>query len=120
MAQQVPTIRLIIAGTRNFSDDRLFAQTMQSLTITPDEVVCGMATGADEMGRRWALANNIPVAEFSADWDTHGKKAGPIRNKAMANYGTHLLAFWNGRSRGTGNMIALARSAGLLVRVVLF
>ena len=111
-------IRLIIAGCRDFSDDRLFAATVKSLTIWPDEVVCGMAQGADEMGQRWAIANKIPVKEFPADWKTYGKSAGPRRNKAMAEYGTHLLAFWDGRSRGTGGMIDLARSHGLLVRVV--
>ena len=111
-------IKLIIAGCRNFQDDRIFRSIMEKLTIAPDEIVCGMAKGADEMGRQWAIANGIPVKEFPPDWDAYGNAAGPIRNKAMAEYGTHLLAFWDGKSRGTAGMIDLAKRHDLKVKVV--
>jgi hypothetical protein len=111
-------MKLIIAGGRDFKNDRLFQSTMAALTIAPNEIVCGMAAGADELGRQWAIINNIPIAEFPADWSTHGKAAGPRRNKAMAEYGTHLLAFWDGTSRGTANMLKLAQEHGLKIKLV--
>jgi hypothetical protein len=55
---------------------------------------------------------------FPANWDRHGKAAGGIRNTAMANYGTHLIAFWDGESPGTRDMIAKAKRAGLKVLVI--
>ena len=53
-----------------------------------------------------------------ADWDKHGKAAGPIRNAEMAEVADALIAFWDGQSRGTANMISLAKSKGLSVAVV--
>jgi YspA, cpYpsA-related SLOG family len=75
------------------------------------EVVCGMAKGADEAGRRWATSNGIKITPFYAKWTEYGKLAGPLRNIEMADYCTHGLGFWDGESRGTANM-----ASQLLVR----
>jgi hypothetical protein len=55
----------------------------------------------------------------ASDWARDGKAAGPIRNKAMAVAGAQgLVAFrMPGVSRGTDNMIALARAAGIPIIV---
>lgn len=50
------------------------------------EVVQGGANGADKLGKIWANNRNIKVTEFPALWRTHGKMAGPIRNREMAEY----------------------------------
>jgi YspA, cpYpsA-related SLOG family len=113
-------IKLITAGGRDFRNKLLFEETMASLTITPDEVVCGMASGADELGRQWAIANNVLLKEFRADWGRLGKSAGPKRNKSMAEYSTHLLAFWNGESRGTDNMLKLAQKHNLKIKLITY
>ena len=42
----------------------------------------------------------LKIAEFPADWEKHGRGAGFVRNKQMAEYATHLLAFWDGKSKG--------------------
>lgn len=70
-----------------------------------EEVVCGGAKGADLLGAMWANANNIPVKTFLAEWDKYGRSAGMIRNRQMAEYGDFLIAFWDGQSPGTKNMI---------------
>lgn len=109
-------MRTIIAGSRHygfFTDQDRWVLSLLDIS----EVVCGGATGADECGRRWAVDHQIPVRMFPADWATHKKAAGPIRNKQMAAYSHQLVAFWDGRSRGTGNMIAVARRYGLDVLV---
>jgi hypothetical protein len=67
-----------------------------------------MAKGADALGEQWAIANWCPIKEFPADWDAHGKAAGYIRNEAMAKVADVLVAFWDGKSRGTTSMIKLA------------
>jgi hypothetical protein len=71
------------------------------------EIVSGAARGIDSLGERWAeyRPDPIPVKQFPADWDTHGKAAGPIRNRAMADYADALLVVWDGKSRGTKNML---------------
>jgi hypothetical protein len=85
---------------------------------TDIEVVSGCARGADQLGERWADERGYPVKRFPADWHKHGKRAGYLRNEEMAGYATHLVAFWDGRSRGTKHMIDLGHN--LQTRVVRF
>ncbi len=87
-------------------------------TVTDIEIVCGMAKGADLLGKRYAEERGFKVKEFPADWNTNGKKAGPMRNTEMANYADALIAFWDGTSSGTGHMIEKAKQKGLKVRVI--
>lgn len=83
------------------------------------EVVTGGAPGVDALAERYARELGLAVRIFRADWDLHGKLAGPIRNREMAAYGDRLLAFWDGKSKGTKDMIRAARAAGLPVKVVI-
>ena len=69
------------------------------------EIVSGLAKGPDSFGKQWGEANGIPVKEFPADWNKLGKKAGFARNFEMARYADELVAFWDGKSRGTKHMI---------------
>lgn len=39
-----------------------------------------------------------------ADWTTYGKKAGYIRNEAMAEKADAVIVFWDGKSPGAGHM----------------
>lgn len=100
-------MKTIIAGSRNFSDYDALKTICDKHQIT--EVVCGGAKGADALGERYAQENNIPVKYFRADWDKYGRSAGPIRNEQMAQYADFLIAFWDGQSKGTDNMIRNAK-----------
>lgn len=113
----LPKIRLIIAGSRDFNNYFLMCDIMHGLTIFPDQVVSGMAKGADTLGIRWAKENNVPVKEFPADWSL-GKKGGYLRNVEMSKYSNYCLLFWNGSSLGTRHMEDIARKEGLKVRVI--
>ena len=55
---------------------------------------------------------------FPADWKKYGKSAGYVRNSEMAEVAESLIAFWDGKSRGTKNMIDIAKNKGLKVRIV--
>ncbi len=118
-----PTIKLIVAGGRDFQDYSLLKARLDHLLSNAIargdqiEIVSGRARGADSLGERYAKENGYPVKEFPADWDLHGRSAGFKRNAEMADYGTHLAAFWDGSSRGTKSMIDLAKKKGLVVRV---
>ena len=115
-------MRLIVAGGRNLNDTRFIHDAIDKILCNTDlsevELVCGMARGVDMVAFQWANKNNVPIKEFPADWDAHGKAAGPIRNRQMSNYATHLIAFHDGVSRGTKNMLEEANKVGLRVRVV--
>lgn len=115
--------KLIIAGGRDFHDYNRLARVVQNGLVGPlrgrrVSVVCGMARGADELGRKYALGIRMHVYQFPADWDAHGKRAGHIRNAEMAHFADGLLAFWDGESRGTDNMIQQMKRLGKPVKVV--
>ena len=123
-------VRIIIAGSRTFADGRLMANTlvkyMRDKDLTKDqiEIVSGGAKGADKLAEELAKNNGLRFKQFPADWDQFGKYAGPERNRRMANYAAEetgvQLAFWDGSSRGTENMIDAAHKKGLDVRIIRF
>ena len=80
-------------------------------------VVSGGAPGVDTLGEQYADEMNIPVHVYEADWDKHGRAAGPIRNRKMAENAEALIALWDGKSKGTKNMIETATKKGLMVYV---
>ena len=100
-------IKLLIAGGRDFSDYERLKQYMDKLRkkYIIDEIVCGMARGADMLGYKYAIENNIKVIEFPADWDKYGKRAGYLRNYDMGKYCDNGFIFWNKSSKGTKHMI---------------
>jgi hypothetical protein len=102
-------MKLIIAGSRTIElPEHEIASYLDDFTNLPKikEVVCGGATGVDECGKKYAKEYCLPVLTFLADWDRHGKGAGPIRNKQMADYADALLLIWDGESKGSANMKA--------------
>jgi len=120
------TKRIIIAGSRDFNNYSLLTSAMYGLlkmemiSGIEVEIVSGTTKGADQLGEAFAKEHNYPIKQFPADWNTHGKKAGYLRNKQMAEYADILVAFWNGESKGTKSMIELAEKNGLTVEIVRF
>jgi hypothetical protein len=110
-------MKTIIAGGRTITDYDLVCRAVQDSGFTITEVVSGLAPGVDTLAIDWAEEHNIPRIGFPADWNTHGRAAGPIRNRQMAEYGDALIAIWDGESRGTKNMIEEATKRGLKVYV---
>lgn len=117
-------MKVIIAGGRDFLDTRLMDETIKELVRTgwmddDSTLVCGMARGADELGRAlWVQTYDLPVERFPADWATHGKRAGFIRNTEMAHVADKLVAFWDGQSRGTKHMIETMQRLNKPVHIV--
>ena len=116
--------KVIIAGGRDFMDYDLLRSKCNNLLCEVAlsdvrlEIVSGQAKGADQLGEQYAIDSNLQIKKFPADWNTHGKSAGYIRNKEMAEYADALIAFWDGKSRGTHNMIKIAKQNDLKVRVI--
>jgi hypothetical protein len=110
-------MRLLVCGGRDYTDgatafallDRIHA--MRPITC----VIQGDARGADTLARHWACSHSVPHEDYPADWRTHGKAAGHIRNAQMLAEGRpdKVVAFPGGR--GTADMVRKARAAGLNV-----
>jgi len=127
-------MKVIIAGGRNFANYTLLCEKCDKFLINQGdsvEIVSGGQRtkgengeddyGADYLGEIYAeRARKCKLTIFPADWDKYGKAAGSIRNKEMAEYADSLIAFWDGKSKGTKNMIDLAIAHGLSVRVITY
>lgn len=71
------------------------------------------------MGERYAKENGIDLAIFPAEWDKYGKRAGYLRNEQMADHADSLIAFWDGKSKGTKHMIDIAKRKKLFLNIIL-
>ena len=127
-------MKTIVAGCRWIENYDIVCEAIEDSGFEITEVVSGAANGVDTLGENWANAHDIPIKCFPANWknlkapraiirtNRYGKynaRAGIDRNEEMAQYADALVAIWDGKSRGTSNMIELAHKYGLQVHVCL-
>lgn len=112
-------MRVIIAGTRHMKQSIVAVMdAIQASRFVITEVVSGCSGDIDWAGNFFACTNGIPVKRFPAEWKKYGRAAGPIRNQQMANYADALIAVWDGKSRGTADMIERAKRKNLKVHIL--
>lgn len=111
---------VLVCGGRNYADIikvRDVLDTMHAETpIT--RIVQGGAMGADAAARSWAHMRGVDVETFPADWDAHGKAAGPIRNGEMLLHGQPAVVVAFPGGAGTADMVRQAREARIGVVLV--
>lgn len=110
-------MRYIIAGGRDFDDYDMVRRSVKGIVRRSDTVISGGARGADSLGEAFAEKNGLDVERYPAEWDKYGKAAGHRRNHRMSLEADGLIAFWDGRSPGTKNMIENAHKARLETHV---
>lgn len=108
-------MNLAIVGSRNITDTYYLRKAYKRLiSHCLDEeimsVISGGAVGVDSMANDFAEQYNAPLVVYKPDWDTHGKAAGFIRNEKIIKTATHVIAIWDGKSKGTHHSIKLARA----------
>lgn len=106
--------RLLIAGSRGFSDYEFLKEQVQEhilkihMLIYTDidfVIISGSARGADQLGERFAKEHGYELETYPAEWDLYGKSAGYVRNKIMGDVCDSAILFWDGKSKGTKHMI---------------
>lgn len=116
-------MRVIIAGGRDYKNynfvkeqlDELWSKHLELKELT---ILNGMASGVDSLAYKWAKERNFTIEEYPAQWNRYGKAAGPMRNRQMAEKADVLIAFWDGHSPGTQNMIEEARAKKLKIKII--
>lgn len=108
-------MRLIVAGGRDYRFTPADLARLDELRAEQGvtEIVSGGCSGADEWGEMWARSRGLPFRVFRADWKKHGKAAGPIRNRLMAQYAHAVILFPGGA--GTASMRREAEIYGLTI-----
>lgn len=113
--------RLIVSGYRNFNNKNVVWSALDFHIKSHDEIIIvhGAANGVDTLAEEYAKERQIKYMGIPAQWDKHGKGAGPIRNTELLKHGDELIAFIDSEnSKGTLNMINQAKEAGIDVKVI--
>ena len=116
--------KIVVFGSREYDDyftakkyiEYCISEIKQKYTLI---FISGGCRGADKIGERYAKENGFSLRVLTADWQKHGKAAGPIRNEQMSQEGDFFICFWNGKSRGTKNMLENIRIKEKPVRIMI-
>lgn len=113
-------MRVLVCGGRDFNNYDLLNRELNEIRFKDVDrdftcIIEGEARGADVLSRLYAERNGIPVEPFPADWDKYGRSAGSIRNLQMLTEGKPDLVVAFPGGKGTANMIAQAKKAGVKV-----
>lgn len=106
-------MKTIIAGSRNIFNYEHIESIILSCPWEITEVVSGDGGAVDFFGAYWGYINSIKVSHFPAQWKYLGRRAGPARNQVMVDCSEGLVYIWDGKSRGTGDVIRRSLRHGL-------
>ncbi len=118
--------RVIVCGGRDFENKQVCFEYLGKIVPGRKNVtiISGHANGADKFGEEYAALHGLNCVVFKPDWKQYGRAAGPIRNKQMLEYAIEetplIIAFWDGKSKGTKNMIDQSKKAGAEVIIVYY
>ena len=106
-------MKVAVIGSRNLIVDNLGDYLPAGTT----ELVSGGARGIDTCARRYADTHGMKITEFLPEYNLYGRAAPIKRNYLIIDYADIVLAFWDGKSRGTKMVIETCRKIGKEVRV---
>lgn len=127
-------MKVIIAGSRSITDYQTVKKILDKIDIEMGEIVSGCAQGVDTLGEWYADQYGIPVKRFHADWENlkapgavikekrgrrYNASAGFQRNEAMARYADALVLIWDGKSKGSADMLRRAVDHKLTIHEVI-
>ena len=84
-----------------------------------EEIVSGGAVGVDSCAAEFANKHGLKLTVFLPQYERYGRAAPIVRNKEIVDYSDKVVAFWNGRSKGTMSVIKYAKKAGKPCEVVI-
>lgn len=103
-------MKLAVVGSRTFNDYKILKEKLNQIheRVPITLIISGGARGADSLAEQWAKENKIETLIFYPDWNKYGKKAGYLRNEQIIQACDAVVAFWDGKSKGTEMDINLA------------
>lgn len=115
-------MNLAVVGSRGITDKAVIWKAIEDYIAESGQVcesiISGGARGVDSIAEAWADAHGVKKVIWLADWDRFGKSAGYRRNINIIESATHVLAIYDGKSRGTAHSIRLAKDHFKKLKVV--
>ena len=113
---------ILIGGSRDYNDYNNFTVQMNNIIskLNTENIIIlsGHCLGVDALGEKYAVEKGYELKLFPADWTRYGRAAGPIRNRTMAEIADLVIAFWDGKSKGTKSLISIAEKLNRPVIIV--
>ena len=106
-------MKVAVVGSRTLKIENIGDYIPKNTT----EIVSGGAKGVDTCAREYAFQNNLKLTEFLPDYNKYGRSAPLKRNLQIIAYADCVLAFWDGKSRGTAYVIDNCKKSGVPVEV---
>ena len=108
-------MKVAVIGSRGLTVKDLDAYLPADVT----ELISGGAIGIDQCAREYAIQNHIRLTEYLPEYQKYGKAAPLKRNLQIIEHADLVLAFWDGKSRGTRYAISCAKKLGIQIRIFL-
>ena len=114
-------MRIAVIGSRDLhgKEEYWYAKICANIPLNCTEIVSGGAEGIDSLARRYAKEHKLLLKEFFPDYGRYGKSAAFVRNSSVVEYAHIVLAFWDGKSRGTADTVLKCYQANKLVEIYL-
>ena len=117
-----PIVRIGIVGSRSITSSEYVFSVLDfylSRLLEENEVVIvsGGAVGVDSLGAQWAELRKLKTEIYLPDWQTHGKKAGFLRNQQIIDNSDYLIAITTG-SNGTADSIKRAVKKNIPIKII--
>ena len=108
-------MKVAVIGSRGLEISNLEEYLPEGVT----EIISGGARGVDTSAREYAHAHGIKLTEFLPEYDKYGRAAPLKRNITIIEHADLVLAFWDGKSKGTRFVIESCERMGVEVRAVM-
>ncbi|MBQ7084367.1 MAG: hypothetical protein IJM95_03875 [Anaerotignum sp.] len=108
-------MRVAVVGSRGLHIHDLGEYLPQDVT----EIISGGAIGVDTSAREYALRNEIRLTEFLPEYEKYGRVAPLKRNIVIIENADLVLAFWDGKSKGTKYVIDNCKKKNTPIKVYL-
>ena len=82
------------------------------------EIVSGGAAGVDTCAATFAKEHGIPLTEFLPQYKEFGRAAPIVRNKQIVEYADEVIAFWDGKSKGTQFVIQYCKQTNTPCHII--
>ena len=108
-------MKIAVIGSRNLKVENL----EEYLPADCTEIVSGGAKGIDECAATYAKTHDIKLTEFLPQYERYKRAAPIVRNNQIVDYADFVLAFWDGKSKGTGSVIRYCEKTGKPCEIIL-
>ena len=108
-------MKIAVIGSRNLLPFDLGKYIPESVS----EIISGGAKGVDSMAKNYAITHNIILTEYLPEYNRYGKGAPLKRNIKIIEEANRVIAFWDGKSKGTKFVIDECRKRGKEIDIVL-